>query len=100
MPFFSIIMLLMTLANMAVPLSCNFVGEFLSLLAAFEYSLIGEVLASLGMVLGAAYSLYLYNRVCFGNTSNFILFSRDLNRREFYALFPLVFLDDILSRAH
>ena len=39
----TIIMLLMMLANMAVPLSCNFVGEFLSLLAAFEYSLIGGV---------------------------------------------------------
>ena len=37
MPIFSIIMLLMTLANMAVPLSCNFVGEFLSLLAAYIY---------------------------------------------------------------
>ena len=92
MPIFSIIMLLMILANIAVPLSCNFVGELLSLLAAFEYSFIVGLLASLGMILGAAYSLYLYNRVCFGNTSNFLFFSRDLNRREFYALFPLVFL--------
>ena len=81
----------MILANIAVPLSCNFVGERLSLLAAFEYSFIVGMLASLGMILGAAYSLYLYNRVCFDNTSNFLFFSRDLNRREFYALFPLVF---------
>ena len=87
----------MTLANIAVPLSCNFVGEFLSLLAAFEYSIIVGVLASLGMVLGAAYSLYLYNRVCFGNPSNYIIFSRDVNRREFYTLLPLVALTILMG---
>ena len=97
MPIFATIMLLMTLANIAVPLSCNFVGEFLSLLAAFEYSIIVGVLASLGMVLGAAYSLYLYNRVCFGNPSNYIIFSRDVNRREFYTLLPLVALTILMG---
>ena len=56
------------------------------------------MLDSLGIVLEAAYSLYLYNRVCFGNTSNFILFSRDLNRREFYAFFPLVFIVYLINR--
>nr|YP_004123208.1 NADH dehydrogenase subunit 4 [Oscarella viridis]ADO51461.1 NADH dehydrogenase subunit 4 [Oscarella viridis] len=97
MPIFATIMLLMTLANIAVPLSCNFVGEFLSLLAAFEYSIIVGVLASLGMVLGAAYSLYLYNRVCFGNSSNYIIFSRDVNRREFYVLLPLIGLTILMG---
>lgn len=49
-------------------------------------------LASLGMVLSAGYSIYLYNRVCFGAPSKYFYFSRDLNRREFYALIPLVLL--------
>ena len=66
-------------------------GELLLLLVAFEYSFIVGMLASLGMILGGAYSLYCII-VCFGNTSNFLFFSRDLNRREFYALFPLVYL--------
>ena len=92
MPLFGLLMLTLVLANASIPLSCNFVGEFLSLLAAFEYSFVSGILASLGMVLSAGYSIYLYNRVCFGAPSKYLSFSRDLNRREFYTLFPLVFL--------
>nr|QJS34682.1 NADH dehydrogenase subunit 4 [Tylopathes sp. n. NB-2020] len=92
MPLFAIIMLVLTLTNMGIPLSCNFVAEFFSLLAAFEYNLGVGVLAASGMVWSAAYSLYLYNRVCFGNTSNYLLFARDLNRREVLAISPLVVL--------
>ena len=50
------------------------------------------VIASFGTVLSAAYSIYLYNRVCFGMPSKFLCYSRDLNRREFYTLFTLVTL--------
>lgn len=92
MPLFSILFLIFILVNIGIPLSCNFIGEFLSLLAAFEYSYIVGVLASSGMVLSAAYSMYLYNRVCFGAPSKSLKFSRDLNRREFYTLLPLVLL--------
>nr|YP_778634.1 NADH dehydrogenase subunit 4 [Chrysopathes formosa]ABB90974.1 NADH dehydrogenase subunit 4 [Chrysopathes formosa] len=92
MPIFAIIMLVLTLTNMGIPLSCNFVAEFFSLLAAFEYNLGIGVLAASGMVWSAAYSLYLYNRLCFGNASNYLLFARDLNRREVLAIFPLVVL--------
>lgn len=92
MPLFGTLMLALVLANASIPLSCNFMGEFLSLLAAFEYSYLAGVLASLGTVLSASYSIYLYNRVCFGAPSRYLHFSRDLNRREFSALFPLVIL--------
>lgn len=92
MPLFSILFLIFILVNIGIPLSCNFIGEFLSLLAAFEYSYIVGALASLGMVLSAAYSMYLYNRVCFGTPSKSLKFSRDLSRREFYVLLPLVLL--------
>ena len=44
------------------------------------------VIASFGTVLSAAYSIYLYNSVCFGLPSKFLCYSRDLNRREFYTL--------------
>ena len=50
------------------------------------------VIASFGTVLSAAYSFYLYNRVCFGLPSKYLCYSRDLNRREFYILFTLVTL--------
>ena len=92
MPLFSMLMLILMLANASIPLSCNFIGEFFSLLAAFEYNIIVGVLAALSMVLSAAYSIYLYNRVCFGVTSKYLHFSRDLNRREFYVLLPLIIL--------
>lgn len=92
MPIFAIIMLVLTLTNMGIPLSCNFVAEFFSLLAAFEYNLGIGILAASGMVWSAAYSLYLYNRICFGNASNYLLFARDLNRREVLAISPLVVL--------
>lgn len=95
MPIFATIFLFFTLANIGVPLSCNFVGEFLSLLATFEVNTFMGILASLGMVLSACYALFLFNRVCFGAMSPYVADSpenRDMNRREFYVLAPLVFL--------
>jgi len=97
MPIFVSIFLVLTLTNMAIPLSCNFVAEFFSLLAAFEYNIVIGVFAATGMVWSAAYSLYLYNRVSFGAASNYLLFTRDLNRREVLAISPLVILIFILG---
>lgn len=90
MPLFSIIFMVFTLANIAVPLSCNFVGEFLSLVAAFSTSTSLGILTSTSMVIAAAYSLYLYNRICFGQLSPYLIFSRDINRREFNGQLPLI----------
>nr|QDH12158.1 NADH dehydrogenase subunit 4 [Halichondria sp. HK-2019] len=92
MPLFATLLLILVLANASIPLSSNFIGEFLSLLAAFEYSMIEGVLASLGVVLSAGYSIYFYNRVCFGAPSKYLYLFRDLNRREFYTLLPLILL--------
>jgi NADH-ubiquinone oxidoreductase chain 4 len=100
MPLFSLIFLFFTLANIAVPLSCNFIGEFLSLLAIFEVNPFITIISCLGIILSAAYSLFLYNRVCFGSMSVYIkhsVYSRDLSRREFYVLLPLVFLTILLG---
>nr|YP_010953614.1 NADH dehydrogenase subunit 4 [Galaxea astreata]WMQ77786.1 NADH dehydrogenase subunit 4 [Galaxea astreata] len=90
MPIFVCIMMVLSLTNMGIPLSCNFVGEFFSLLAAVEYNFGLGVLATSGMVWSAAYSLYLYNRISFGAASNHLLFIRDLSRGELLAISPLV----------
>lgn len=85
MPIYASLFLLFTLANIAVPLSCNFVGELVCLVSAFESNTTVAVFASLGMIISAAYSLFLYNRVCFGSMSLYLAGSplnRDLNRRE------------------
>lgn len=92
MPLFSLFLLILILANASIPLSCNFIGEFYSLLAAFEYSMITGLFASGGIVLSAVYSLYMYNRICFGVSSKHILFLRDLSRKEYFSLLPLVVL--------
>ena len=85
MPIFSILFLFFTLANIGAPLTCNFIGEFMSLLGIFQTNAILGILGGLGMVLSACYALYLYNRVCFGTVSLFIENSgenRDITRRE------------------
>lgn len=95
MPLYATIFLFFTLANIAVPLTCNFVGELLCLVSAFESNSSVAVLASLGMILSAAYSLFLYNRVCFGSISPYVASAtnnRDIDRREWYVLFPLILL--------
>lgn len=100
MPIYSTIFLFFTLANIAVPLSCNFVGELICLISAYEVNSTIALLGSLGMVLSASYSLFLYNRVCFGSMSPYIAASdanRDLNRREFYVILPLVVLTLLLG---
>lgn len=91
MPLFSLIFLFFTLANMSLPGTSSFIGEFLILVGAFQRNTLIATLAALGMVLGAAYSLWLYNRVVFGNLKPWYLskFS-DLNRREVFILIPFI----------
>jgi NADH-ubiquinone oxidoreductase chain 4 len=100
MPIYSTIFLFFTLANIAVPLSCNFVGEFLSFLAVFQVNPFIAIVSSLGIILSAGYALFLYNRIAFGAMSSYIkhsVYSRDITRREFYVLLPLVFLTVLLG---
>nr|AHG58860.1 NADH dehydrogenase subunit 4 [Blasia pusilla]QIA59555.1 NADH dehydrogenase subunit 4 [Blasia pusilla] len=91
MPIFSTIFLFFTLANMSLPGTSSFIGEFLILVGAFQRNSLVATLAALGMILGAAYSLWLYNRVVFGNFKpNFILKFSDLNRREVLIFLPFI----------
>lgn len=92
MPLFSLIFMLATLGNIAVPLSSNFVGEWLCLAGAFERSPIVASLAASGIFLSAAYSIFFYNRLAGGNFSVHLQVMPDLSRREFYILFPLIAL--------
>jgi NADH-ubiquinone oxidoreductase chain 4 len=99
MPLFSIFFFIFTLANCGTPLTLNFVGEFLSLYGAFERLPVAGALACSSIVFSAAYSVYLFNRVAFGGS--FSLYFKenllDLNRREFFMLFVLVFFTALLG---
>nr|UYG49005.1 NADH dehydrogenase subunit 4 [Rhizoctonia sp.] len=89
MPVFTILFFLFTMANSGVPLTLNWVGEFLSLTGIFQRSYIGALGAS-GIVLSACYSFWLYNRVSYGSFSPYLMVTNDVNRREFMLLISLV----------
>jgi NADH-ubiquinone oxidoreductase chain 4 len=92
MPIFSILFFILCLGNCGVPLTLNFLGEFMSLYGAFERLPILGAFASLSIILSAAYTIYMFNRIAFGGSySKFFLYSiPDINKREFYILLTLV----------
>jgi NADH-quinone oxidoreductase subunit M len=93
MPVFSTIFLIVTLSSLGLPLMNNFIGEFLTLRGAFEANWVWGAFGTVGIILGAAYMLWLYQRVFFGqvtNPANQAL--PDLNRREAWQFAPLIFL--------
>ena len=89
-PLFSVFFFLFTIFNAAVPLSANWAGEFLVLTGTFMKSPIIGLLASSGIVLSAAYSIWLYNRISFGAWSKYLNYTSDLTRREFILMIPLI----------
>lgn len=91
MPLFSFFFLVFTLGNISLPGTSSFVGELLVLAGSFQTNTFIATLASTGMILGAAYSVWLYNRVIFGNfKTHYISNFSDVNRREFFIFVPFV----------
>jgi len=87
MPKYSILFMLFTLAAMGLPGTSGFVGEFLILVGTFKKSFLVATIASLGVILGAAYMLWLYKRVIFGKLINKDLLKMlDLNKSEIFIL--------------
>lgn len=97
MPLFSCLFLLSLLANCSLPTTSNFIGEFLSLYCVIGYSYSVGVFSLVGGFLSAVYSIFLFNRVCFGAPGGLICFGRDLTRLEFLVVFPLVVLNFFLG---
>jgi NADH-ubiquinone oxidoreductase chain 4 len=96
-PVFAFLFFIFILANMAAPLTANFIGEFLCFLGSFHRNPAATLLATSSVVLVASYSIWLYNRVCFGSFSPYLKPLSDLNRREFYVLLPLLVLTILLG---
>jgi NADH-quinone oxidoreductase subunit M len=79
--------MLFTLAALGLPGTSGFVGEFLILMGAFKDNFLVAVIASLGVIIGAAYMLWLYKRVVFGKLVNLELKEMvDLNKSELFIL--------------
>nr|QUQ05893.1 NADH dehydrogenase subunit 4 [Neoconidiobolus thromboides] len=98
-PLLGIVFLILTLANMAVPLTSNFVGELLCFMGAFQTNPIATIIATIGIILGGAYSIWFYNRITFGERSVYLreIEEADMNRREWSQILPLLILILILG---
>lgn len=86
MPFYAAFFMLFTMASVGLPGTSGFVGEFLVIIGSFKVSTIFATLAATGMILGAAYALWLYRRVIFGELVHEDLKNlADLSGREKYS---------------
>ena len=91
MPKYAIVFMVFTLGAIGLPGTSGFVGEFLILIGTFKKSFLVATIASLGVILGAAYMLWLYKRIIFGEIINNELKSMiDLKKFEILILFSLV----------
>lgn len=97
MPIYVFLFLFFTMANIGLPGTSSFIGEFLILAGSFKVNTSITFLGATGMVLGGAYSLWLFNRISYGNlktqyTTQFV----DVSFREFATFLPL-FLGTLLT---
>jgi NADH-quinone oxidoreductase subunit M len=87
MPLFAAFFLFFTMANCGLPATSGFVGEFLVILGAVQFNFWIAFAAAATLILGAAYSLWMYKRVVFGAVANeHVAQLKDVTRREFWML--------------
>nr|YP_005090325.1 NADH dehydrogenase subunit 4 [Phaeodactylum tricornutum]ADY18501.1 NADH dehydrogenase subunit 4 [Phaeodactylum tricornutum] len=91
MPIYATIFLFFTMANISFPGTSSFVGEFLILTGSFKVNTIITILSAMSIIIGGAYSLWLFNRIVYGNlktqhTNTFL----DISAREFLIFLPLI----------
>jgi NADH-quinone oxidoreductase subunit M len=91
MPWFALFFLILILANISFPSTASFVAEFILLSDIFNKNILVSLLAGLGIILGAIYSVWLYNRVMFGYVNTYIKTYSDLNYREYMILVIMLF---------
>jgi NADH-quinone oxidoreductase subunit M len=90
MPYYALFFLLFTMASMGLPGTSGFVGEFLSLAGIYQTSSTVALICTTGIILGAAYMLYLYRRVAFGGQTNADAAAMpDISAREWVMMAPI-----------
>ncbi len=98
MPFYAVAFMIFTLANVALPGTSGFIGEFLTLIGTFRVNTAVATFATIGTILSAAYALWLYRRVIFGVLDKRALAAiMDLDYREMITLGPLAVLAILLG---
>jgi NADH-quinone oxidoreductase subunit M len=93
MPLYALTFMVFTLANVGLPGTSGFIGEFMTLLGTFKVSIPTAFFASFGLILSACYALWLYRKVVFGALVKPSLMTiKDMTLRECITLFPLIAL--------
>ena len=90
MPYYALFFMFFTMASVGLPGTANFVGEFLALVGAYEANSWVAAVATTGIILGAAYMLWLYRRVAFGESKNADAAAmKDISLREWVIMAPI-----------
>jgi NADH-ubiquinone oxidoreductase chain 4 len=100
MPIFCILLFMLSLGNCGAPLTFNFVGEFMSIYGVFERLTLAGVFASSSIILSAAFTIFMFNRIAFAgslNFNNWTQYLSDLNQREYFILLILVLFTIVLG---
>jgi NADH:ubiquinone oxidoreductase subunit 4 (subunit M) len=97
MPLFSISVFIASIGNLGLPLTCNFIGEFLIFVGLFEKNKFIFILCLFTIVITATYSLYFFNKLCFGNLTNYFKTFEDLTDIEVMIILPLIIYIFILG---
>jgi NADH-quinone oxidoreductase subunit M len=93
MPLYAMVFMVFTMANVGLPGTSGFIGEFMTLIGTFKVSVPTVVFATTGVILSAAYALWLYRKIVFGALVKPSLATiKDMTFRECLTLFPLVAL--------
>ena len=91
MPLYVMIFLFFTMSNIGLPGTGSFVGEFLILTGSFKTNTTITFISATGMIIGGCYSLWLFNRIAYGNLkTQYFQVYLDINKREFLTFFPLI----------
>ena len=98
MPLYALVFMVFTMANVGLPGTSGFIGEFMTLIGTFKVNIPTATLATTGVILSAAYALWLYRKVIFGALVKPSLATiKDLTFRECLTLMPLVALTIIFG---
>lgn len=97
MPVYSFFFFFFTLSNLSFPGTSNFVGEFVTLIGLTEINYFVSFLTTLSIILTSIYSIWIFNRVFFGNIELRLIGFSDINTFEFYSIWPMCILILILG---
>ena len=91
MPLYTFIFLFFTMSNIGLPGTGSFVGEFLILAGSFKTNTSATFISATGMIIGGCYSLWLFNRISYGNVKiQYLKDYIDINKREMFIFLPLI----------